>query len=208
MQKLKGISSGQNNKSCSIIHNRSRKIGFTCFWFFCDFLRNLQESATHFYYWSCAFAVRPLKRTVSSQCGPQAAAADGPAKFRRSRRPRQAGGGRGVAWRGLGSIRGFGWERGAAGEPARRRCNWAATTARCSQRREHGPDNKPHGESQGVLGTGRGWLVVGERPEGAATAMAGTAGMALAPVGDGRALYSRARGFARLHACASKWSQR
>jgi hypothetical protein len=44
MQKLKGISSGQNNKSCSIIHHKSNKIGFTFFCFFCDFLRNLQET--------------------------------------------------------------------------------------------------------------------------------------------------------------------
>jgi hypothetical protein len=45
MQKLKGLSSGQNNKSCRIIHHESNKIGFTFFRFFCDFLRNLQVSA-------------------------------------------------------------------------------------------------------------------------------------------------------------------
>jgi hypothetical protein len=42
MQKLTGISSGQNNKSCRIIHNGCNNIGFA---FFCDFIRNLQESA-------------------------------------------------------------------------------------------------------------------------------------------------------------------
>jgi hypothetical protein len=31
MQKLSGISSGQNNKSCSIIHHESNKIGFAFF---------------------------------------------------------------------------------------------------------------------------------------------------------------------------------
>jgi hypothetical protein len=45
MQKLAGISPGQNNKSCRIIHHEANKIGYTFFWFFCDFLRNLQESA-------------------------------------------------------------------------------------------------------------------------------------------------------------------
>jgi hypothetical protein len=43
MQKLKGISSGQNNKSCGIIHHEAKKIGFTFFRFSCDFIRNLQE---------------------------------------------------------------------------------------------------------------------------------------------------------------------
>jgi hypothetical protein len=45
MQKLTGTSSGKNNKSCGIFHHESNKIGFSFFWFFCDFLRNLQESA-------------------------------------------------------------------------------------------------------------------------------------------------------------------
>jgi hypothetical protein len=70
MQKLTGISSGQNNKSCSIIHNGSNKIGFTFFRFFYDFLRNLQESANSLYYFSCAFAGRPLERKLSLQCSP------------------------------------------------------------------------------------------------------------------------------------------
>jgi hypothetical protein len=52
MQKLKGISSGQNNKSCGIIHNEANKIGFTFFRFFCDFLSNLQESGKLQHYWS------------------------------------------------------------------------------------------------------------------------------------------------------------
>jgi hypothetical protein len=45
MQKLTGISSGQNNKSCGLFHHESNKIGLTFFCFFCDFLRNLQETA-------------------------------------------------------------------------------------------------------------------------------------------------------------------
>jgi hypothetical protein len=70
VQKLSGISSGQNNKHCGIFHHESNKIGFTFFWFFCDFLRNLQESGNHFYYWSSPFAVRPLKRIWVLQCSP------------------------------------------------------------------------------------------------------------------------------------------
>jgi hypothetical protein len=60
MQKLSRISSGQNNKSCRIIHHESKKIGFAFFRFFCDFLRNLQESANPKYYLSCDFVDRPL----------------------------------------------------------------------------------------------------------------------------------------------------
>jgi hypothetical protein len=44
MQKLSGISSGQNNKSCRIIHQEPKKTGFAFFRFFYDFIRNLQES--------------------------------------------------------------------------------------------------------------------------------------------------------------------
>jgi hypothetical protein len=77
IQKLTEIRSGQNNKSCRIIHNGSNKIGFTFFQFFCDFLRNLQESANSLYYFSCAFAGRPSKRTPVSQCGPWARCSGG-----------------------------------------------------------------------------------------------------------------------------------
>jgi hypothetical protein len=52
MHKLAGASSGKNNKSCRIIHHESSKISFIFFWFFYDFLRNLQESAKSQYYLS------------------------------------------------------------------------------------------------------------------------------------------------------------
>jgi hypothetical protein len=45
MQKLTGISSGQNNKSCGIFHHESNKISFAFLWCFYDFLQNLQETA-------------------------------------------------------------------------------------------------------------------------------------------------------------------
>jgi hypothetical protein len=44
MQKLTGISSGQNNKSCRIFRHEPNKIGFAFFRFVYDFIRNLQES--------------------------------------------------------------------------------------------------------------------------------------------------------------------
>jgi hypothetical protein len=75
MQKLSGISSGKNNRSCGIFHHKSNKIGFT---FFCDFLRNLQESANSLYYFSCTFAGRPSERSLL-QCSPWGAGSGGPA---------------------------------------------------------------------------------------------------------------------------------
>jgi hypothetical protein len=71
MQKLSGISSGKNNKSCKIFHNESNKIGFAVFWFFYDFLRNLQETAKSLYYLSYPFAVRPLKSFSPLKCSPR-----------------------------------------------------------------------------------------------------------------------------------------
>jgi hypothetical protein len=86
MQKLKRLCSGQNNKSCRIIHIGSNKIGFTFFWFFCDFLRNLQESGKRQHYWSYPFARKILERTLCSQCGPWGGWPTRVAKFRRARR--------------------------------------------------------------------------------------------------------------------------
>jgi hypothetical protein len=70
MQKLKGISSGKNNKSCRTTHFESNKIGLEFFLLFCDFLRNLQESGNSKHYWSYPFARRTLERTWGLQCGP------------------------------------------------------------------------------------------------------------------------------------------
>jgi hypothetical protein len=100
MQKLSGIISGQNNKGCSIIHHESNKSSFAFFWFFYDFLRNLQESAksqslfkNHFarrsletsdsYEYTLAFAVRPLELKGASQCDPWRSAGAAPAEIRR-----------------------------------------------------------------------------------------------------------------------------
>jgi hypothetical protein len=61
MQKLTGIGSGKNNKSCWIFHHKYNKIGFEFFWFFYDFLRILQLSAKALILFKNHFAVRPLK---------------------------------------------------------------------------------------------------------------------------------------------------
>jgi hypothetical protein len=73
MKKLKGISSVQNNKSCSINHHESNKIGFTFVWIFCDFLRNLQEAAKAVLLFKLYLSLRPLERSGRLQCGPWAA---------------------------------------------------------------------------------------------------------------------------------------
>jgi hypothetical protein len=95
MQKLSGISSGKNNKSCRIIHHESNKICFAFFWFFYDFLRNLQETAKSLYYLSYPFAVRPSKRSWSLQCGPWAAGQRRSGQILANHRPGPAGHGQG-----------------------------------------------------------------------------------------------------------------
>jgi hypothetical protein len=70
MQKLSGISSGKNNKSCGIFHNESKKFGFAFFRFFCNFLCNLQEIAKALLLLELPIAGRPSKRNLSLQCGP------------------------------------------------------------------------------------------------------------------------------------------
>jgi hypothetical protein len=96
MQKLKGISSGQNNKSCSIIHHESNKIGFTFFWFLYDFLRNLQELAKQQYYLRITFARKTLDRFVTLQCSPCGGRPAQAARFRQAPAAGPVGNGVGV----------------------------------------------------------------------------------------------------------------
>jgi hypothetical protein len=49
MQKLPGNSLDKFNKSCSALHQESRKIEFAFFLLFYDFLEILQDSAKSFY---------------------------------------------------------------------------------------------------------------------------------------------------------------
>jgi hypothetical protein len=50
MQNLSGNSLDKFNKSCSALHQESRKIEFAFFQFFYDVLGILQDSAKVFYY--------------------------------------------------------------------------------------------------------------------------------------------------------------
>jgi hypothetical protein len=102
MQKLTVISSGQNNKSCGTFHHKSNKIGLTFFWFFCDFLSNLQESGNHFNYWSSPFAKRTLARFLCLQCSPWGRWPAWVGQFRRARRRSLPGKGRGRSYGALG----------------------------------------------------------------------------------------------------------
>jgi hypothetical protein len=91
----------ENNKSCSIFHHESYKIGFAIFWIIDEFLRILQVSANLQHYWSYSFALRPLEvsadlrpcpyfaqnspnKSQTLQCRPRAPTGGGPAKFRRT----------------------------------------------------------------------------------------------------------------------------
>jgi hypothetical protein len=130
MQKLSGISSGKNNKSCGIFHHESNKIGIAFLWFSYDFLRNLQVSANHMYYLSFNFAVRPFRRNTLLQCGPWGRGRRGSSQI-----PARAGGevGRGHARGGAGVARDrFGSEVGvemagseACGGAQRRQPLWS-----------------------------------------------------------------------------------
>jgi hypothetical protein len=61
MQKLSGTSTGKNNKICVIFHHESNEIEFAFFWFFYDFLRNLQDFAKWLYYLRFTLARRSLE---------------------------------------------------------------------------------------------------------------------------------------------------
>jgi hypothetical protein len=61
MQKLSGISSGKNNKSCRIIHNGSNKIGIAFFLFFYDFIRHFKVPAITQTLFKKALLLQPLK---------------------------------------------------------------------------------------------------------------------------------------------------
>jgi hypothetical protein len=70
MQKLKGISSGENNKSCRIIYHESNEIGFAFLRFFYVFLCNLQESAKSQYIWVNLLQGSPRKEFVFRNVAP------------------------------------------------------------------------------------------------------------------------------------------
>jgi hypothetical protein len=165
MQNLIGISSGQNNKSCRIIHHESNKIGFAFFWFFYDFLRNLQESGNSLYYFSCTFAGRPSERSWFLQCSPWGGRPARGGQIPASRWPGPAGSGRGLTCRLL----------------------WLHSGVRLGLRRRRACSAQPHGGGRwtscpGEPATGASWPVtwapsVGSREGG------GALGLGLQPAG-------------------------
>jgi hypothetical protein len=79
MQKLSGISSGKNNKSCGTIHLESNKIGFALFRFFNDFIHNLQETGKSLLLFELPFCREALVKKLFFAMSPLGAASGGPA---------------------------------------------------------------------------------------------------------------------------------
>jgi hypothetical protein len=146
MLKILRIQPCENNKSCIIFHRKSNKIGFAFFWFFYDFLRNLQESAKctslfkirfaagtlesfKLLHMCLCFAKRPSGRFFTSQSGPWAAVSGGLAKFRRTAgrgRPGAGGGGALGPW---GPISVLAWAGEGPARQVRRRPGAVAAAA-------------------------------------------------------------------------------
>jgi hypothetical protein len=79
MQKLSGISSGKNNKSCGTIHHESKKTGFAFFQFLYDFIRNLQETGKSLLRFELPFCREALGKKLFFAMSPLGAASGGPA---------------------------------------------------------------------------------------------------------------------------------
>jgi hypothetical protein len=173
MQQLKGISSGQNNKSCSIIHNGSNKIGLEFFWIFCDFLRNLQDPAKLCNYWCYLFANKALERVECLQYGPYGGRPARARQFRRGRRGSWPGKGRrrvrGSPRIGLGAWTGWRCCRRAAHRwpavAASAAAYWPARVARWNGRARR---QAPTRAREGV-----GWFNWGKTPVGRSTRRGG-----------------------------------
>jgi hypothetical protein len=93
MQKLSGISSGKNNKSCGTIHIESNKIGFAFFRFFHDFIHNLQETGKSLLLFELPFCREALGKKLFFAMSPLGAASGGPAAIPAGDRRIPAGGG-------------------------------------------------------------------------------------------------------------------
>jgi hypothetical protein len=95
MQKLSGISSGQNNKSCIIIHHEPKKIGFAFFRCFYDFIRNLQETGKSLLLFELPFCREALGKKLRFAMWSWAAGQRRSGQIPANRRPGPAGHGRG-----------------------------------------------------------------------------------------------------------------
>jgi hypothetical protein len=112
MQNLSVKSMVMFYKSCRVFHKETNKTGFAFFWFLCEFLWNLQDSAKSINYLRFPFACRSLEtfqpsqpcprfayntleRSQDSQCGPWAMGAAAQSEFRWGARRTWPGEGRG-----------------------------------------------------------------------------------------------------------------
>jgi hypothetical protein len=203
MQKLTGISSGQNNKSCSINSHGSKKIGFTCFWIFCDFLRNLQDSAIQSNYWSYLFAIKALERLECLQCGPRGGRPARAAGIRRARRGSWPVNGKGMV---LGAL-GFDLGTVLVGRCGRRwpsaahrgggRCCLSCGEVRAGEKRWRGSvvslGARTRGGVANWLGTDSrlGLAAAGTQGAGAARCDGGRRGVVSSRRGEGKAALSK-----------------
>jgi hypothetical protein len=97
MQNLTGISSGKNNKSCGIFHHEPNKISFAFFWFFYDFLHNLQEIGKSLLLFELPFRSEALGKILGFATWPLGVAGAAPAEFRPGPAAGPVGEGRGAA---------------------------------------------------------------------------------------------------------------
>jgi hypothetical protein len=91
MLKISRTRPSEYNKSCTIFHNKSSKIGLAFFWNFYDFLHILQIPAKGIHYWRYNFATRPLERFRIVQLGPSTHGTVGLPEIRRLRRRSRPG---------------------------------------------------------------------------------------------------------------------
>jgi hypothetical protein len=175
MQKLSKTSSGKNRKSCSTLHQESKKIGFAFFIILYNCLRILQVSAKHKHYLRIRFVRTSLK--VLIPYGYALGLRLGPRKelkpcnvvprgggWRGRRNSGEAGGlvregaGAGWSWGSLGSISTGGWGGGGAGGVARRRRPLPAAGCPALASFRPGHANGRRGQLQQGLGVVLGWL--------------------------------------------------
>jgi hypothetical protein len=149
MLKISRIRPCEYNKSCSIFHNKSNKIGFAFFWILYNFLCILQIPAKGIHYWRYNFATRPLERFRTVQLGPSTHGTAGSPEIRRLRRCCRLGNGSGshacsprVGWRswlgrrscrrGVSAVAGGGCRGGSGirrgGAHGRQYVTWAGST--------------------------------------------------------------------------------
>jgi hypothetical protein len=115
MQKLTGISSGKNNKSCRIIHPESNKIGFAFFWFFMIFYAIYKKQQNHYTIGVTLSQLGPWKVFLLCNVVPGAAGRRGRLDSGDRRRRDRSGTGREGSMGRYGLVWALGWWGEAAG---------------------------------------------------------------------------------------------